>query len=380
MADSEAASKHEPTTDTALTNDSESAGKDGSRTDIAETDDSKSVSKDESQTETAVTNYSKVTCLPAINQTGKVATHYNICQFVLLQAVDQTEKVVDQTGKVATHYNQLKKSGLERTKSRIFYMRNFNNWIKSMAINDTISRIRKIMKPESDLSVLDLCSGKGGDLLKWKGQIDRLVCTDIASISVEQSKAKYKEMLDRAKHERRPVEVFKADFITADCTKQRLRDMYPDPETTFDLVSCQFSFHYGFESHQQAKQMIQNACECLRPGGYFLGTTPNSNELVKRLSASDDMSFGNEVYSVGFETDDKAQLPLFGAKYNFHLEDVVDCPEFLVHFPLVEKMAAEYGMKLVYKKPFAEFFDEHIRKGDGRGLIGRMQCLEVRRC
>ncbi|KAI0241378.1 mRNA cap guanine-N7 methyltransferase [Lamellibrachia satsuma] len=350
MADSEAASKHEPTTDTALTNDSESAGKDGSRTDIAVTDDSKSVSKDESQTETAVTNYSKVTCLP----------------------------VVDQTGKVATHYNQLKESGLEeRTKSRIFYMRNFNNWIKSMAINDTISRIRKIMKPESDLSVLDLCSGKGGDLLKWrKGQIDRLVCTDIASTSVEQSEARYKEMLDRAKHERRPVKVFKADFITADCTKQRLRDMYPDPETTFDLVSCQFSFHYGFESHQQAKQMIQNACECLRPGGYFLGTTPDSNELVKRLRASDDMSFGNEVYSVGFETEDKTQLPLFGAKYNFHLEGVVDCPEFLVHFPLVEKMAAEYGMKLVYKKPFAEFFDEHIRKGDGRGLIGRMQCLE----
>ena len=64
MADSEAASKHEPTTDTALTNVSESAGKDGSRTDIAVTDDSKSVSKDESQTETAATNYSKVKCLP----------------------------------------------------------------------------------------------------------------------------------------------------------------------------------------------------------------------------------------------------------------------------------------------------------------------------
>ena len=40
-------------------------------------------------------------------------------------------------------------------------------------------------------------------------------------------------------------------------------------------------------------------------------------------------------------------------------------------------MAAEYGMKLVYRKPFADFFSEHIRKGDGRGLIGRMQALEV---
>jgi len=49
------------------------------------------------------------------------------------------------------------------------------------------------------------------------------------------------------------------------------------------------------------------------------------------------MSFGNEVYRIEFETPNKTQLPLFGAKYNFHLEGVVDCPEFLVHFPLVEK-------------------------------------------
>jgi len=30
-------------------------------------------------------------------------------------------------------------------------------------------------------------------------------------------------------------------------------------------------------------------------------------------------------------------FPIFGAKYNFHLEGVVDCPEFLVYFPALEK-------------------------------------------
>ncbi|KAK2166906.1 hypothetical protein NP493_1300g00064 [Ridgeia piscesae] len=256
-------------------------------------------------------------------------------------------------------------------------MRNFNNWIKSMAINDILMRIRQNKPPGAEMSVLDLCSGKGGDLLKWrKEQVDRLVCTDIARTSVELNEGRYKEMLNQASQEVRPQKIFKADFITADCTKQRLRDLYKDPELQFDLASCQFSFHYGFESHQQAKQMIQNACECLRPGGYFLGTTLDSNELVKRLRASEDMSFGNEVYRIEFETPNKTQLPLFGAKYNFYLEGVVDCPEFLVHFPLVEKMVAEYGMKLVYREPFADFFTEHIRKGDGRDLLGRMQALE----
>ena len=57
----------------------------------------------------------------------------------------------------------------------------------------------------------------------------------------------------------------------------------------------------------------------------------------KRLRNSEGMSFGNEVYQVTFELEDKKNIPLFGAKYNFHLEGVVDCPEFLVYFPLMEK-------------------------------------------
>ena len=37
---------------------------------------------------------------------------------------------------VAQHYNQLQEAGREsRTESRIFFMRNFNNWIKSVVIS-----------------------------------------------------------------------------------------------------------------------------------------------------------------------------------------------------------------------------------------------------
>jgi len=57
----------------------------------------------------------------------------------------------------------------------------------------------------------------------------------------------------------------------------------------------------------------------------------------RRLRESSDMSFGNEVYRLTYEGDSKDDLPLFGAKYNFHLEGVVDCPEFLVYFPVLEK-------------------------------------------
>ncbi|KAK3576375.1 hypothetical protein CHS0354_018923 [Potamilus streckersoni] len=275
---------------------------------------------------------------------------------------------------VAKHYNQLQESGREaRTESRIFYMRNFNNWIKSVLIGETLQTLKK-ERGHRGIAVLDLCSGKGGDLLKWKkGDIARLVCTDIAGTSVEQSEVRYKEMLNRERHK---DQVFTAEFITADCTKVRLREMYKDPNMKLDLCSCQFSFHYCFESLPQAQMMLQNAVENLQLGGYFIGSTPHAQELVHRLRESPDMSFGNEVYRVTFDLPDKENIPLFGAKYNFHLEGVVDCPEFLVFFPVLIKLAEEYGMKLRFKKTFADYFNEQIENQEHRVLLSRMQALE----
>lgn len=66
-----------------------------------------------------------------------------------------------------------------------------------------------------------------------------------------------------------------------------------------------------------------------------------------RWQKSDSDKFGNEVYNVEFQCKDKEKPPLFGAKYNFHLEGVVNCPEFLVYLPVLKKLALKYGLELV---------------------------------
>ncbi|KAH9490360.1 hypothetical protein Btru_041584 [Bulinus truncatus] len=278
----------------------------------------------------------------------------------------------DHAQKVANHYNQLEEAGLaQRTRSRIFYLRNFNNWVKSVLIAESLNNLRK-SDPDKTASVLDLCSGKGGDLLKWKkGRIHHLVCADIAETSVEQSEVRYRQNVQRERNR-----IFSAEFIVADCTKERLKMKYKHQNQLFDLVSCQFSFHYCFESYPQAMMMLRNACECLRVGGYFIGTTPNAYEIVKRLRAAPNYSFGNEVYRISFPQEDKNNFSLFGAMYNFHLEGVVDCPEFLVYFPVLEKMAAQFGMKLIKKQTFADFFKENIKNRENLNLLNVMQALE----
>lgn len=277
----------------------------------------------------------------------------------------------DHSVKVASHYNSLQEVGLAaRSRSRIFFMRNFNNWLKSVLIGEILDQVRGAGPRQ--VSVLDLGCGKGGDLLKWRrGGISHLVCADIAGVSVEQCQSRYEDMKKKSHANER---LFSAQFITADCTKEVLSEKLDDPQLMFDICSCQFVYHYSFESEQKADMMLRNACERLKPGGFFIGTTPDAFELVKRLEASDSLSFGNEVFKVSFQS--KGFYPQFGCQYHFSLEDVVNVPEFLVYFPLFEHMAKRYNMHLVLKQRFSEFFGEKVKKEHHRSLMMKMMALE----
>ncbi|XP_026469214.1 mRNA cap guanine-N7 methyltransferase-like [Ctenocephalides felis] len=278
---------------------------------------------------------------------------------------------------VANHYNKIEEIGLNaRTKTRIYFMRNFNNWIKSMLISQYIEKVtsNKVGVP---LRVLDMCCGKGGDLYKWqKSKITHLICADIADVSVDQCKTRYEDLKAKNDNSRFP-KLFTAEFIASDCTLIRLREQYQDPSVSLDLVSCQFAFHYCFETLPQAERMLQNASECLRPGGYFIGTIPNANEIMARKQACGASSFGNEVYNIEFQFDDSNKVPLFGAKYLFQLEGVVNCPEFLVHFPTLVKLAKKYGLELESKETFEELFERVSPSNNGAYMLTKIQALET---
>lgn len=80
---------------------------------------------------------------------------------------------------VSEHYNERRDEGQRgRTESPIIGMRNFNNWVKSVLI---------AAHTRPGYHVLDLCSGKGGDLNKWsKALCTKYVACDTAGVSIQQ--------------------------------------------------------------------------------------------------------------------------------------------------------------------------------------------------
>lgn len=208
------------------------------------------------------------------------------------------------------------------------------------------------------------------------------MCVDIADVSVAQCKDRYEERRSRELK-------FDANFISADCTRAKLEDKYKEEGIAgiqFDLVSCQFVLHYAFESQEQAKCMLSNAVSNLKPGGFFFGTIPRSNYFVKKYHELDGVSkFGNDVFYVDFKTPGIQSFPLFGAKYVFYLDGAVEeLSEYLIHFPLLDKMMVDLGMECVLAEPFIDYvFKDGVLKEQvivqrTRGLndLGTLQAKE----
>ncbi|KAL5038306.1 mRNA cap guanine-N7 methyltransferase [Batrachochytrium dendrobatidis] len=257
---------------------------------------------------------------------------------------------------VQSHYNARPDKGIEgRQTSAILSLKNFNNWIKSVLINLFAPSYPKGIK------ILDMCCGKGGDLQKWKRlRVNQVVGLDIADVSIEQARTRYNQ--GTSQH-------YPASFYAVDCFSSAVGDILKGK--LFDLCSIQFALHYSFETEKQARQAIYNISSHLHSGGILIGTIPNADLIYKRLmeavrigetqgQTTGPYTFGNSIYSITFES---TTPTLFGHKYQFALADAIDdCPEYLINYSTLKKLAAEYQLEPIMWKPFHNFYQDECVK------------------
>ena len=167
--------------------------------------------------------------------------------------------------------------------------------------------------------VLDIASGRGGDMAKWmqcrptssSSEAKRLVVAavdgyDISSESVKEANRRAAECARRPvaggrqppRFEYRVADCF-ADSFWNDVEQQALSRLdlathhaasfdgppadAPLPPGRFDIVSIQFALHYGCVDVASLDRFLAGVSRSLVPGGCFIGTIVDAVELSRQL-------------------------------------------------------------------------------------------------
>lgn len=241
---------------------------------------------------------------------------------------------------VKEHYNlQKNRSIKERQYTLNYNIRLFNNKLKKAFIQDNII---------SNATVLELGVGKGGDLKKYNDlNINFLVGLDISNISL------------LALLQRYPYNTFnyKCRFKCIDCFGTAF-----NLQKKFNLISCQFAFHYAFISEAVALTAIKNIDIHLVPKGRFIMTIPSKTEICKRIKSN---NTENNLYKLipskklqYICNNNEEYLPenIYSMSYEFELKDSIDkCEEYLVDDTTIKTIFEKAGYRLVYNYNFEEY-------------------------
>lgn len=221
-----------------------------------------------------------------------------------------------------------------RKESEVIGMRTFHNWVKENQLKATNAK-----------TLLDLAVGRGGDLQKWK----RLGIQTVIGFDINP------EYIAEAKQRRKTVREISAEFFEADLGVKNIKTLL---QTTFDVVSCQFAFHYFFKTHETLTTFLQNVSQNLKEGGTFIGTAFDGKRIHQlQKTKCDTFKITKRYPNKPFD-----ELDLCGNAIDVFLcGDTVmsqSTTEYLINFEKLAVIARRFNLKLVSVTPFEDLYRE----------------------
>ena len=196
-----------------------------------------------------------------------------------------------------------------RERSKSFALRRYHNDIKRAM---TARFARNAPK------VLDLASGRGGDLAKWADQgVGYVLGLDISPGECEEANRRYMEMRNQGKMGHLVAEYRQSDDVGVKVLY--LVDSTPTPAQAFNVVSCMFAFHYFFADLLTLKTFLKTVSDNLCEGGIFMGCLPDGLRIKELVEESG--IFENEMVTIKKKWDGKAAP--FGSTYTMAIVDTV---------------------------------------------------------
>jgi hypothetical protein len=228
-------------------------------------------------------------------------------------------------------------------------MRFFHNRIKEV-LYDTYTKNTNYL--------LELSSGKGGDLNKWvKNNIKHVNGYDISKKNIQECVNRYNTLLQKNKT---LVKKINYAFYQQDLTDSKspviISSQLPT-NTFYDNVFCNFAIHYFFQSQNNLNNIIDILDLTLNNKGYFVVTFMDSNQIMKLMDGKQTKYITNQnevVYYLQMETFNKKSL--FGNKIKIILSgnNILNegSDEYIIDFNLFTEYMLENGYDLIDSKLF----------------------------
>ena len=232
-------------------------------------------------------------------------------------------------------------------------LRKFHNWIKLQLILDA-------KKYTSGEKLLDVAVGRGGDIFKWsKAKFKYVTGFDSDSKSIYEKKS-FEGAIKRYSSVKSEMNMPKCFFWNISATNPFVLNILngKDQNTIYDVVSCQFSFHYFVNDIDIVLNMISKK---LKSGGLFIGTATDGDLIEENLrcgninkSAIDINKISENCYDFNLKSERTSRETYFeyrGAS-----------KEYLLHKKYLIEKCKEFNMHLIKILNFHEWND--IYKGN----------------
>lgn len=218
-----------------------------------------------------------------------------------------------------------------REKSCFYDMRRFHNYIK-----------RRVIATYPSNSVLDLACGKGGDLPKYiDSNIKYIEGYDINADSIEQANKRKEHFLGKVICKNFNINLHQNDLLTNPVSS----------DVKFDLVTCNFAYHYFYKSP-----------ECITKS--IIDNTRKGSVLILSLLDSDKISLCDQE-ELKIEMVDQERISVY-------IKDSV-LNEPTVEYLVPKKPLVEYfkniGFGLIQDQNFSDFYNDWGKHGNSLSKI-----------
>ena len=280
-----------------------------------------------------------------------------------------------------------------REQKIMFDMQKFHNLIKS----DLIKKYGG-----EDKSLLDLACGKGGDIKKYNNAYKSVLGFDISYDNVYGSSdsawSRYaklpqpktpmlflvkdmgsdlKEVIDDGFtiHELKEIAKFVLleDHVmdSAQC-KSVTSELRPFKDLVrtkkFDVISCQFALHYFFKNEEYLDKFCENVDALLKPGGHFIGTCFNGQEIDDKFGENGVRIEGSIDENVVWRVDKRYRdfkTERIGAAIDVYIESIgQSIQEYLVHMDLLREKLSKFKITIQDKDKDLGSFKSKFYKDD----------------